>query len=118
MTRSGTNQLHGTAWEFLRNDALNARNFFSAAVPILRQNQFGASGGFPILKNKVFGFASYQGLRIRGTSIASSFPLTADERAGVFSQTIHDPLTNTPFPNNVIPASRISPPRAILCSPA
>ncbi|WP_080507693.1 TonB-dependent receptor [Bryobacter aggregatus] len=109
VTRSGTNQIHGSAWEFFRNDKLNARNFFSATVPILRQNQFGASIGFPILKNKLFGFASYQGLRIRGTSIASSFPLTAAERQGIFSSTIRDPRTNLPFPNNTIPADRINP---------
>ncbi|HWB96044.1 MAG TPA: carboxypeptidase regulatory-like domain-containing protein [Bryobacteraceae bacterium] len=109
VTRSGTNSLHGTGWEFLRNDALNARNFFSSSVPILRQNQFGASSGFPILRNKVFGFASYQGLRIRGTSIASSFPLTASERQGLFTSTIRDPLTNAPFPGNAIPANRVNP---------
>jgi len=109
VTRSGTNKIHGALWEFFRNDKLNSRNFFSATVPILRQNQFGASVGFPIFKNKLFGFASYQGLRIRGTSIASSFPLTAAERQGVFSTTIRDPRTNLPFPNNTIPANRINP---------
>lgn len=109
VTRSGTNQIHGSAWEFFRNDKLNSRNFFSATVPILRQNQFGASVGFPILKNKLFGFASYQGLRIRGTSIASSFPLTAAERQGVFSTPIRDPRTGLPFLNNTIPTDRINP---------
>jgi hypothetical protein len=109
VTRSGTNQIHGSVWEFFRNDKLNARNFFAATVPILRQNQFGGSIGFPILKNKLFGFISYQGLRIRGTSIASSFPLTASERQGVFARPIRDPRTNLPFPNNTIPADRINP---------
>ena len=116
VTRSGTNKIHGSVWEFLRNDKLNARNFFSATVPILRQNQFGASVGFPILKNKLFGFASYQGLRIRGTSIASSFPLTAAERRGLFATPIRDPRTNLPFPNNTIPADRINPVAARLLS--
>ncbi|MCI0628258.1 MAG: Plug and carboxypeptidase regulatory-like domain-containing protein [Acidobacteria bacterium] len=109
VTKSGTNDIHGAAWEFLRNDKLNARNFFSSTVPLLRQNQFGASIGGPILKNRLFGFGSYQGLRIRGTSIASSFPLTALERQGIFSQTITDPRTGQPFPNNTIPANRINP---------
>jgi len=109
VTRSGTNQIHGALWEFLRNDKLNARNFFAARVPILRQNQFGASAGFPILKNKLFGFVSYQGLRIRGIALASSFPPTADERRGVFASPVRDPRTNLPFPNNTIPADRISP---------
>ena len=109
VTRSGSNEIHGSLWEFLRNDQLNARNFFSSTVPVLRQNQFGASVGFPMLKDKLFGFVSYQGLRIRGTSIASSFPLTSAERAGVFSSAIIDPETGNPFPNNTIPADRINP---------
>src|SRR3954471_3684637 len=65
VTKSGTNELHGAAWEFLRNDALNARNFFAPNVPSLRQNQFGANAGGPIIRNKVFLFGSYQGTRIR-----------------------------------------------------
>lgn len=109
VTRSGTNEIHGALWEFFRNDKLNARNFFAATVPVLRQNQFGASGGFPILKNRLFGFASYQGLRIRGAALASSFPPTADERRGVFAATVRDPRTNLPFPNNTIPSDRINP---------
>ncbi len=109
VTRAGTNQLHGSAWEFLRNDQLNARNFFASTVPVLRQNQFGAAAGFPVLKNRLFGFVSYQGLRIRGTSIASSFPLTDAERNGVFSSRIVDPVTGQAFPNNTIPANRINP---------
>jgi hypothetical protein len=109
VTRSGTNQIHGALWEFFRNDKLNARNFFAATVPVLRQNQFGASGGFPILKNRLFGFVSYQGLRIRGASLTSSFPPTAEERRGIFPTTIRDPRTNQPFPNNTIPADRFNP---------
>lgn len=114
--KSGTNELHGSAWEFLRNDKLNARNFFSPQVPILRQNQFGASVGLPIFKNKLFGFASYQGLRIRGVSIASSFPLTASERQGIFGGRILDPQTGQPFLNNTIPSNRINPVAARLLS--
>ncbi len=108
VTRSGTNELHGSAWEFLRNDKLNARNFFTPTVPILRQNQFGASVGFPVPKNKLFGFASCLGLRIRGVGLSTSFPLTASERQGVFPRAIRDPLTNNPFPNNTIPRERLS----------
>ena len=109
VTRSGTNQFHGAAWEFLRNDKLNARNFFTPTVPLLRQNQFGASAGFPLIKNKLFGFVSYQGLRIRGTALASSFPPTAAQRQGIFTTTVKDPLTGQPFPNNTIPTSRLDP---------
>jgi hypothetical protein len=109
VTRSGTNQWHGAAWEFLRNDKLNARNFFTPTVPVLRQNQFGASAGFPLIKNKLFGFMSYQGLRLRGTALASSFPLTAAQRQGLFASAIRDPLTGQPFPGNTIPTDRLSP---------
>ncbi len=109
VTRSGTNEIHGSAWEFLRNDKLNARNFFTPTVPLLRQNQFGASIGFPVIKNRLFGFASYQGLRIRGVGLSTSFPLSSSERQGVFSRTIRDPLTNNPFPNNTIPRERLNP---------
>ncbi|PYV07067.1 MAG: hypothetical protein DMG10_00185, partial [Acidobacteria bacterium] len=63
VSRAGTNEFHGSAWEFLRNDALNARNFFSSRVPAVKQNQFGAAGGGPVIKDKVFVFGSYQGLR-------------------------------------------------------
>jgi Carboxypeptidase regulatory-like domain/TonB-dependent Receptor Plug Domain len=109
VTRSGTNQIHGSAWEFLRNDALNARNFFTPTVPILRQNQFGASVGFPVLKNRLFGFVSYQGLRIRGVGLSTTFPPTAAQRQGIFSSSIKDPLSGQPFPGNTIPASRLDP---------
>lgn len=115
-TRSGTNELHGSLFEFLRNDKLNARNFFAASVPILRQNQFGAAVGGPIVKNKIFGFVAYQGIRIANQALASSFPLTADERRGLITSAtpVIDPQTNTPFAQNaqgqyVIPENRFDP---------
>ena len=63
--RRARTQFHGSAWEFLRNDALNARNFFSSRVPALKQNQFGAAAGGPVIKDKMFIFGTYQGLRDR-----------------------------------------------------
>src|SRR5579872_4277070 len=122
VTKSGTNQIHGSAWEFLRNQDLNARTFFApSAKPQLIQNQFGAAAGGPILRNKLFIFGSYEGLRIRPAALGTSaFPLTAAERAGDFSgspKPVMDPLTNAPFPNNQIPASRIDPVAAKLSSP-
>src|SRR5262249_15838734 len=63
-TRSGSNEIHGSAFEFLRNAALNARNFFAPSVPLLRQNQFGATAGGPLKKDHLFLFGSYQGTRI------------------------------------------------------
>ena len=109
ITRSGSNEIHGSAWEFLRNQKLNARNFFAPSTkPPLIQNQFGAAAGAPIRKNRLFVFGSYEGLRVRPASLGTSaFPLTAAERAGTFSTAVRDPLTKSPFPNNQIPASRI-----------
>ena len=63
VTKSGSNQLHGSAFEFLRNTDLDARNFFSPERSFYRQNQFGGTVGGPIKKNKVFFFADYQGTR-------------------------------------------------------
>src|ERR1041385_7017511 len=88
--KSGTNQLHGTAFEFLRNDKLDGTNFFAnragAGKPEYRQNQFGGTLGGPIRKNRSFLFGSFEGTRIRtGTSSISTVP-TADERNGDFSR--------------------------------
>ena len=64
ITKSGTDQIHGTAFEFLRNSALDARNHFDlATIPPFRRNHFGASVGGPIRKDKLFYFANYEGLR-------------------------------------------------------
>src|SRR5260370_38512077 len=101
VARSGTNQIHGALWEFLRNQNLNARNFFAPSTkPQLIQNQFGAAGGGPIKKDKLFLFASYEGLRIRPAALGTSaFPLTATERSGDFSggTPVIDPQNNQPF---------------------
>ena len=65
VTKSGTNQIHGDAFWFLRNTALNATNFFSREQDLLKRNQFGFTIGGPFIKNKLFGFAGYQRLTIR-----------------------------------------------------
>jgi len=114
ITRSGTNEFHGSLWNYFRNDAFDARSFFAARVSKLRYNQFGAAGGGPIRRNKAFFFASYQGLRNPSEQLVSSaFPPTAAERSGDFSNTIggqpKDPLTGAPFPNSIIPTSRMDP---------
>jgi len=115
VTKSGTNQFHGALFEFLRNNDLNARNFFQPTVATLRQNQFGASGGGPILKNRTFFFASYQGLRVRnGVFINSGITPTVAERNGDFSalpagQQPVDPLTGNLFPGGMIPKARLDP---------
>ncbi len=114
VTKSGTNQLHGALWEFVRNNDFNARNFFAATNPQLAQNQFGAAAGGPIKKDKLFVFGSYEGLRIRQGSLATgAFPLTASERIGDLSatgeKTAIDPQTQRPFPGNQIPTNRFDP---------
>jgi hypothetical protein len=85
ITRSGTNSFHGSAYEFFRNDALDARNFFDGQKPPLRRNQFGVSGGGPIIKNKTFIFGDYEGIRrnLGVTSIANV--LSANARQGILS---------------------------------
>ena len=113
VTKSGTNSLHGGGWEFNRDDSLQARNFFAPAnqaKPKLKQNQFGFDLGGPIQKNKIFGFGYYDGYRnTRGTT-TNTVVLTDAQRTGNFGgTTIKDPLTGLPFPNNTIPADRISP---------
>jgi hypothetical protein len=126
VTKSGTNQFHGDAWEFLRNDALNARNFFTSTVPGIKQNQFGVAAGGPIKKDKLFFFGSYQGLRDRPQAVASTdlVPSSA-ERSGDFSalpagsvQDPTDPLTGQPMTdsngtscvnNNIINPNCLSP---------
>ena len=132
VTKGGTNDLHGTGFEFVRNADFNARNFFAPRRDPLKRNQFGGTLGGPIAlprlyngKNKTFFFLSYQGTRIHtvGSTSSEYVPTTADMNGdfsaylsasnpanalGKATQVI-DPLTGTPFPNNQIPTSRFDP---------
>jgi hypothetical protein len=112
VTRSGTDQLHGTLFEFLRNYDMDSRNFFANSVSPYRRNQFGGTVGGPIRKDKTFYFGSYQGTRVNSEAGAQT-PIvpSAAQRTGDFTGTkaIKDPLSGAAFPNNIIPASRISP---------
>ncbi len=111
-TKSGTNKFHGSGYEFLRNDALNARSFFSATKEILRYNQFGASLGGPIKKDKTFFFFNYEGIRRKTQAVRFSSVPTAAEISGDFSGTtlnILDPVTRQPFAGKKIPANRLDP---------
>jgi outer membrane receptor protein involved in Fe transport len=107
--KSGTNRLHGTAYEFLRNDAMDSRNFFAPTTPPLKQSQFGGTFGGPIRKDKTFFFGDYQGTRyLTGTTSDSIVP-SAAERTGDFSQLLPttqltDPYTGAPLKGNIIPA--------------
>jgi hypothetical protein len=111
VSKSGSNEFHGTGFLFGRDEALDARNFFDPPdreKPPLDQKQFGGTVSGPIVKNKTFFLLNYEGTRVeRGASRFGIVP-TADQLAGRFSQTIRDPLTGQPFPNNTIPADRFS----------
>jgi hypothetical protein len=113
VTKSGTNQLHGTAFEFLRNGAMNARNFFAPVGDKLKRNIYGGSMGGPIVKDKLFFFGTYQGTQTRNIAGGlSAFVLTPAQRGGDFSglsRQLIDPLNKQPFPGNFIPTSRINP---------
>ena len=111
--KSGSNDLHGTLYEFIRNEDLNARNYFAqpGAKPEFRRNQYGFTVGGPIKKNKTFYFADWQGTRLlTGLTRFSTVPTVA-QRGGVFTSAIYDPATSprTPFANNTIPMSRFDP---------
>ena len=121
-SRSGSNRFSGTAYEFLRNSALDAKNFFddpSRPIPPYRQNQFGASLGGPLRRDRTFFFTNYEGLRIRQSATNTTLLPPEALRHGDFSGTnplngkpsppIIDPLTGQPFPGNTIPESRIDP---------
>lgn len=117
--KSGTNQFHGGVYEYFRNTDFDARGFFAKVLPADHQNEFGASLGGPIIKNKLFFFGNYDGYRLVSATTPvgyQSIPTSA-ERSGDFSafpQIIYDPTSatgtapRTPFPNNTIPAARLS----------
>ncbi len=119
-SKSGTNDFHGTLFEFFRNDALNARNLFAlpGPTPPFKRNQYGLVFGGPIQKNKTFFFVDWQGTRLRIGSTKTSTVPTSKQRSGVFSPTvpIYDPatthkdadgnFTRDPFPDNTIPLNR------------
>jgi hypothetical protein len=112
-TKSGTNSLRGTAYEFFRDDKLDTINYFAnrAGQPksTNKQNQFGGNLGGPIVRNRVFFFGDYEGTRIKQGVLRTGRVMTQAEKNGVFSGGIRDPLTGLNFPNNTIPANRIDP---------
>ncbi|MEO7143679.1 MAG: carboxypeptidase-like regulatory domain-containing protein, partial [Bryobacteraceae bacterium] len=128
LTKSGANQVHGTAYEFLRNDKMDANTFFNNLVgapkPAFRRNEFGGTVGGPIRKDKTFFFADYQGIRLsQPETITSTIPTLAERGmilSGNFSglgTTIYDPTAiapnggtaRLPFAGNMIPVSRLDP---------
>jgi hypothetical protein len=128
-TKGGTNQFHGSLYEFLRNDKFDATNFFAnragAKKPVFKQNQFGGTIGGPVIKNKAFFFMSYQGTRRRvGQTFTSTVPSRDIKERGDFSKqpairrNVYDPATltgtgatasKTQFAGNIIPLNRWDP---------
>ena len=122
VVRGGSNNLHGTAYEFLRNDKLDAKNFFDPAnkpIPPFRLNQYGGTLGGPIVKNRTFVFGYYEGYNVRQAQTYVLSVPTAAMRGGSEQQlgnVIYDPLTydaasglRQPFPGSTIPANRLNP---------
>jgi Carboxypeptidase regulatory-like domain len=128
-TKSGSNQYHGSAYEYLRNKDLNAKPFFSTTNPPYVQNQFGGTVGGPVIKEKTFFFFAYDGYRQRAASVFTTTVPTVSERSGVFpaDTPIFDPLSigaacsatnvaacnRTQFANNTIPTGLINPAAAL-----
>src|SRR4029077_21144286 len=116
VTRSGSNDFHGSAFEYTRNDNLDANDYFNNSRGVdkarLRFNDFGYSVGGPIQKSKLFFFVGEEWKKIRRFSTPALRTLpTSAMRNGNFSAlttVIKDPLTGQPFPGNIIPASRIT----------
>ena len=111
--KSGTNEFHGEAFDYLRNDDLNARDFFAQTRSPYKSNQFGGAVGGPIIKNKLFFFVDYQQLvQHQGQTNLISVP-TALQRQGILTEggqsPIFDPLSGQPFANNTVPVNRINP---------
>ena len=124
ITRSGTNQIHGTLWEFLRNDDLDANNYFALTKEPLKQNQFGAAAGGPIKKDKTFVFGFYEGFRNRQGETALTTVPSVKQRTGDFSELCPQGFTegfcnnpanqlfnvfaNAPYPNNQVPQAQFN----------
>jgi outer membrane receptor protein involved in Fe transport len=114
--KSGTNSLRGSAFDFVRNDAMDARNFFAPAPspkPQLDRQQFGGVIGGPLRRNQTFFMASYEGYKETRESVAQTNVLTEEMRRGDFSgvagAVVRDPVTGLQFPNNIIPSNRVDP---------
>ncbi len=114
-TRSGSNQIHGALFEFLRNAQMDAKNFFdrgNAPIPPFKRNQYGATASGPFIRNRLFWMFSWEGLRERKALTRTGTLPNAAQRAGDFSDsstTVVDPFTKQPFPGNRIPVSMIHP---------
>jgi outer membrane receptor protein involved in Fe transport len=112
-TKSGTNQISGTGYDYYRDERFDSRSFFAKrsnlTKPANDQNQFGFNVGGPIMKNRAFFFGDFEATRITQGVLRTGHVATENERNGLFAAAITDPLTGLPFPGNQIPANRIDP---------
>jgi hypothetical protein len=124
ITRSGTNHIHGTLWEFLRNDVLDANNYFAQTKEPLKQNQFGAAAGGPLKRDKTFIFGFYEGFLNRQGKTALTTVPSNKQRTGNFSELcpegfsggfctnpahqLFNVFANAPYPNNQVPQVQFS----------
>jgi hypothetical protein len=99
--KSGSNQVHGSAWEYFRNTALNAKNWNATTVPPYHENQFGATLGFPILKNKLFFFGDAEANRISDSSVSITTVPTPLMRQGNFTELLNTGLTDSAKPTQL-----------------
>jgi hypothetical protein len=113
ISKSGANQWHGSAYDYLQNDDLNARSFFDTQKPRQRYNDYGGSVSGPIVKNKMFFYFNVDRIANPSQSTLTASMPTAAMEAGVFDPTvfgiISDPSSGIPFPNNSIPSARFDP---------
>ncbi len=119
-TKSGANRFHGGLFEFLRNDKLDARNFFALEREVLKRNQFGGTIGGPVTipklysgRNRTFFFGSYEGMRERQGMVFNSIVPTAAMKRGDFgallpTRSIYDPDTGAAYTDNIIPMGQLS----------
>ena len=115
--KSGSNSLHGSAFNYIRNDSLDARNYFAKAPtpkPQLDRQQFGGVVGGPVRRNQTFFMGSYEGVKETRETVSQTNVLTADMRRGDFSAVlpgtvVRDPMTGLAFPGNIIPSERLDP---------
>jgi hypothetical protein len=118
VTKSGTNQFHGTGYEFLRNSALDARNFFddpASPIPPFRRNQFGASAGGPVIKDRTFFFADYEGVRqYQGHSIVATVP-SNNARVGILARCPDNTSAGCTTPSSCPANSTLLNPSANIC---
>src|SRR6185437_873572 len=115
VSKSGSNEWHGSAYEYLQNSDLDARNPFALVRPTTRSNQFGGTLGGPIIRNSTFFFVGYEGFRGIAPGTSSTTVPTNDQRQGILNdpkldpKPIIDPTNGQAFPGNIIPSTRLDP---------